>query len=279
MKEKCYYHYIIKDTIKPPLSQERWEVFSLFFKKSPPKEQAFVRLSHPDRGKGPAHRTPGRGRPWTPPFPGKRERAPALSLLPPWVLVRLSSSLGRLLKGIHPPFRPIAWPGKAAGPGGSRKKTQRAPHTFPPQPTRPAGHASQSSAGRSRRKRIKSCFDRLRRPKHTSQPPVCPQGARSGCNPPILGGASHQADYLTPPYSTAPNEAQTSLSPPKILTVRRSASPPDPPASAAPPQPGGSGPGSGPGSRWPSGPGGRRGPRCWSFSRSSPGPLGWTGWS
>ncbi len=146
-------------------------------------------------------------------------------------------------------------------------------------PTRPAGHASQSSAGRSRRKRITSCFDRLRRPKHTSQPPVCPQGARSGCNPPILGGASHQAGNLTPPYSALPNEAQTPLAPPKILTVRRSASPPDPPASAAPPQPGGSGPGSGPGLRWPSGPGGRRGPRCWSFSRSSPGPLGWTGWS
>ena len=214
MKEKCYYHYIIKDTIKPPLSQERWEVFSLFFKKSPPKEQAFVRLSHPDRGKGPAHRTPGRGRPWTPPFPGKRERAPALSLLPPWVLVRLSSSLGRLLKGIHPPFRPIAWPGKAAGPGGSPQKPigSHAPNrptdspgkasrsgrqpaknpkaltNLPAQPTRPAGHASQSSAGRSRRKRIKSCFDRLRRPKHTSQPPVCPQGARSGCIPQFWEG-------------------------------------------------------------------------------------------
>ena len=145
--------------------------------------------------------------------------------------------------------------------------------------TRPTGHASQSFPARRRGKKIQSCFDRLRRPKHSSQPPVCPQGARSGCNPPILGGASHQAGNLTPPYSALPNEAQTPLAPPKILTARRSASPPDPPASAAPPQPGGSGPGSGPGSRWPSGPGGRRGPRCWSFSRSSPGPLGWTGWS
>ena len=165
--------------------------------------------------------------------------------------------------------------GKALGVGVSLQGIQ-SPSV---QRTRPAGHASQSSAGRSRRKRIKSCFDRLRRPKHTSQPPVCPQGARSGCNPPILGGASHQAGNLTPPYSALPNEAQTPLAPPKILTARRSASPPDPPASAAPPQPGGSGPGSGLGSRWPSGPGGRRGPRCWSFSRSSPGPLGWTGWS
>ena len=55
-------------------------------------------------------------------------------------------------------------------------------------PTRPAGHASQSSAGRSRRKRMQSCFDRLRRPKHTSQPPVCPQGARSGCIPQFWEG-------------------------------------------------------------------------------------------
>ena len=111
----------------------------------------------------------------------------------------------------------------------------------------------------------------------TPRVPASP--ARVGVHPPILGGASHQAGNLTPPYSALPNEAQTPLAPPKILTARRSASPPDPPASAAPPQPGGSGPGSGPGSRWPSGPGGRRGPRCWSFSRSSPGPLGWTGWS
>ena len=111
----------------------------------------------------------------------------------------------------------------------------------------------------------------------TPRVPASP--ARFGVQPPILGGASHQAGNLTPPYSALPNEAQTPLAPPKILTARRSASPPDPPASAAPPQPGGSGPGSGPGLRWPSGPGGRRGPRCWSFSRSSPGPLGWTGWS
>ena len=105
-----------------------------------------------------------------PPFSGKRERAPALSLLPPWVLVRLSSSLGRLLKGIHPPFRPIACPGKAADPGSSPQKTQRTPLTFPPQPTRPAGHASQSFPARRRGKKMKSCFDRLRRPKHTSHP-------------------------------------------------------------------------------------------------------------
>ena len=189
----------------------------------------------------------------------------------------LQGKVGYQIAPSSDPASPAHLPpeGKALGMGNPLQGIQ-SPSV---QRTRPGGHASQSSAGRSRRKRIKSCFDRLRRPKHSSQPPVCPQGARSGCNPPILGGASHQAGNLTPPYSALPNEAQTPLAPPKILTARRSASPPDPPASAAPPQPGGSGPGSGPGSRWPSGPGGRRGPRCWSFSRSSPGPLGWTGWS
>ena len=105
--------------------------------------------------------------------------------------------------------RPTDSPGRAhpAGPGSSPQKGPKGLAGLSAQRTRPAGHASQSSAGRSRRKRMQSCFDRLRRPKHTSQPPVCPQGARSGCNPPILGGASHQAEYPTPPYTTLPNEA------------------------------------------------------------------------
>ena len=149
-----------------------------------------------------------------PPFSGKRERAPALSLLPPWVLVRLSSSLGRLLKGIHHPLRPIAWPGKAAGPGSSPQKpigshapnrptdspgrasrsgrqpakNPKGPTYLSAPPTRPVGHASQSFPARRRGKKMRSCFDRLRRPKHTSQPPVCPQGARSGCIPQFWEG-------------------------------------------------------------------------------------------
>ena len=48
----------------------------------------------------------------------------------------------------------------------------------------------------------------------TPRVPASP--ARVGVQPPILGGASHQADYLTPPYSTAPNEALTFPAPPKI---------------------------------------------------------------
>ena len=151
-----------------------------------------------------------------PPFPGKRERAPALSLSSPWVLVRLSSSLGRLLKGIHPPFRPIACPGKAAGPGSSPQKTQRTPLTFPPQPTRPAGHASQSSAGRSRRKRIKSCFDRLRRPKHTSHPESAGfAGAVRGASP-NFGRGLPPSRQLDTPVLCPPERRQTPGAPPKI---------------------------------------------------------------
>ena len=178
--------------------------------------------------------------------------------------------------------RPTDSPGRAhpAGPGSSPQKGPKGLAGLSAQRTRPAGHASQSSAGRSRRKKFQSSFPRACTGEKIPLTPRVPASpARFGVQPPILGGASHQAGNLTPPYSALPNEAQTPLAPPKILTARRSASPPDPPASAAPPQPGGSGPGSGPGLRWPSGPGGRRGPRCWSFSRSSPGPLGWTGWS
>ena len=141
MKEKCYYHYIIKDTIKPPLSQETWEVFSLFFKKSPPKEQAFVRLSHPKAAKAPPT-GPQAEEDVGPPFSGKRERAPALSLSSPSMSAQLTLGVGRLLKGIHPPFRPIACPGKAAGPGSSPQKPigSHAPN----RPTDSPGRASRS---------------------------------------------------------------------------------------------------------------------------------------
>ena len=97
---------------------------------------------------------------------------------------------GSFPAGYPIPFRPTDSPGRAhpASPGGSPQTGPKCPTHLSTPPTRPAGHASQSSAGRSRRKRIKSCFDRLRRPKHTSQPPVCPQGARSGCNPQFWEG-------------------------------------------------------------------------------------------
>ena len=93
-------------------------------------------------------------------------------------------------EGPHPPFRPTDSPGRAhpAGPGGSPQKGPKGLTGLSVQRTRPAGHASQSFPARRRGKKMRSCFDRLRRPKHTSQPPVCPQGARSGCNPQFWEG-------------------------------------------------------------------------------------------
>ena len=53
--------------------------------------------------------------------------------------------------------------------------------------TRPTGHASQSFPARRRGKKIQSCFDRLRRPKHTSHPESASfAGAGRGASP-ILG--------------------------------------------------------------------------------------------
>ena len=107
--------------------------------------------------------------------------------------------------------RPTDSPGRAhpAGPGGSPQKDPKGPTNLSAQRTRPVGHASQSSAGRSRRKRMQSCFDRLRRPKHTSQPPVCPQGARSGCIPQFWEGPPTKQNIRHP--RTLPS--RTKLSP------------------------------------------------------------------
>ena len=111
----------------------------------------------------------------------------------------------------------------------AHKKTQRAPHTFPPQPTRPAGHASQSSAGRSRRKKFQSYFPRACTGEKIPLTPRVPAPpARFGVQPPILGGASHQAGNLTPPYSALPNEGKPQVPLPKFLTPRSSAPPPYP---------------------------------------------------
>ena len=51
-------------------------------------------------------------------------------------------------------------------------------------PIYPAGHASQSFPARRRGKKIQSCFDRLRRPKHTSHPESASfAGAVRGASP------------------------------------------------------------------------------------------------
>ena len=60
----------------------------------------------------------------------------------------------------------------------------------------------------------------------TPRVPASP--ARFGVHPPILGGASHQAGNLTPPYSALPNEGKSQVPLPKFLTPRSSAPPPYP---------------------------------------------------
>ncbi len=68
------------------------------------------------------------------------------------------------------PSNGLARQGTPSRSGRQPAKNPKGPTHLSAQRTRPVGHASQSSAGRSRRKRIQSCFDRLRRPKHTSHP-------------------------------------------------------------------------------------------------------------
>ena len=76
-------------------------------------------------------------------------------------------------------------------------------------PIYPAGHASQSFPARRRGKKIQSCFDRLRRPKHTSHPESAwPCQARFGVPSPKFGmgnGPGRQPDTPAPPACPAKN--------------------------------------------------------------------------
>ena len=79
-------------------------------------------------------------------------------------------------KGPNQPFRPTDSPGRArpAGPGGSPQKDPKGPTNLSrPPPTRPAGHASQSSAGRSRQKKFQSSFPRACTGKRSLSPREC----------------------------------------------------------------------------------------------------------
>ena len=134
-------------------------------------------------------------------------------------------------KGPHKPLHPTDSPGRArpAGPGSSPQKDPKGPTNLSTPPTRPAGHASQSSAGRSRRKKFQSSFPRACTGEKIPLTPRVPASpARFGVHPPILGGASHQAGNLTPPYSALPNEGKPQVPLPKFLTPRSSAPPPYP---------------------------------------------------
>ena len=126
---------------------------------------------------------------------------------------------------------PSAQPTRPAGQQvrAAARKNPKGPTNLSTQPTRPAGHASQSSAGRSRRKKFQSSFPRACTGEKIPLTPRVPAPpARFGVQPPILGGASHQAGNLTPPYSALPNEGKSQVPLPKFLTPRSSAPPPYP---------------------------------------------------
>ena len=66
-------------------------------------------------------------------------------------------------------------------------------------PIYPAGHASQSFPARRRGKKIQSCFDRLRRPKHTSHPESAGfAGAVRGASPNFGRGLPPSRQLDTP---------------------------------------------------------------------------------
>ena len=117
---------------------------------------------------------------------------------------------GKSPVGYPIPFRPTDSPGRAAGPAAARKN-QRSPPTFPP-PTDSPGRARlcRVSPPAGGERKMRSCFDRLRRQKHTS-PRVPASPARVGVQL-ILGGASSQAEHPPPPY--APSRTKRKPSPP-----------------------------------------------------------------
>ena len=71
----------------------------------------------------------------------------------------------------HPlPPNGLARQGTPSRSGRQPAKNPKGPTHLSAQRPRPVGHASQSFPARRRGKKMKSCFDRLRRPKHTSHP-------------------------------------------------------------------------------------------------------------
>ena len=146
-----------------------------------------------------------RGRPGC---PTGQEKKPVRATVsnPPF----LQGKVGYQIAPSSDPASPAHLPpkGKALGVGVSLQGIQ-SPSV---QRTRPAGHASQSSAGRSRRKRIKSCFDRLRRPKHTSHPESAGSaGAVRGASPNFGSPAQRVPKFLPFPARPAGGRAVTGV--------------------------------------------------------------------
>ena len=115
-----------------------------------------------------------------------------------------------------PPSNRLARQGKPSRSGRQPAKTRRTPPAFPSNALRPVGHASQSFPARRRGKKMESCFDRLRRPKHPSHPESAGfAGAVRGASP-NFGRSNGPGRTPDPPYTALPNEAPTFRAPPKI---------------------------------------------------------------
>ena len=79
-------------------------------------------------------------------------------------------------------------------------------------PIRPAGHASQSFPARRRGKKMRSCFDRLRRPKHPSHPESAGfAGAVRGASPNFGSPAQRVPKFLPFPARPAGGRAVTGV--------------------------------------------------------------------
>ena len=79
-------------------------------------------------------------------------------------------------------------------------------------PIYPAGHASQSFPARRRGKKLQSCFDRRRRPKHTSHPESAGSaGAVRGASPNFGSPAQRVPKFLPFPARPAGGRAVTNV--------------------------------------------------------------------
>ena len=113
----------------------------------------------------------------------------------------------------HPlPSNGLARQGTPSRSGRQPAKTRRAPPAFPSNAPRPVGHASQSFPARRRGKKIQSCFDRLRRPKHTSHPESASfAGAGRGASPNFGSPAQRVPKFLPFPARPAGGRAVTGV--------------------------------------------------------------------
>ena len=97
------------------------------------------------------------------------------------------------------PSNGLARQGTPSRSGRQPAKNPKGPTHLSAQRTRPVGHASQSFPARRRGKKMESCFDRLRRPKHPSHPESAGfAGAVRGASPNFGRGLTPSRQLDTP---------------------------------------------------------------------------------